>query len=213
MLYGKGEPSTMITIALSKGRQLKDFIHYLDEKQLTEWSEALKSVKRELVVDTTTTRFLLVKGEDVPVYVEEGVADLGIIGSDILFEQDRQINNLMDLPFGYCHFALAAKESKTSYPVVATKYIRYTQHYFNSIMQPVKIIQLKGSVELAATIDMADAIMDIVQTGTTLKENGLSEQVTLDPINARLIANKHAYFAKNDAIQAIMNQLRIDRSE
>lgn len=200
----------MITIALSKGRQLKDFINYLDEKKLTSWSTALKSVSRELVVETENVRFLLVKGEDVPVYVEEGVADLGITGSDVLFEQDRQINNLMDLPFGYCHFAIAAKEPQDTYPVVATKYVQFTQQYFDSIMQPVKIIQLKGSVELAATINMADAIMDIVQTGTTLRENGLSEHVQLDEINARLISNKHAYFAKNDEIQTIMNQLRMN---
>uniref|UniRef100_UPI00352BC704 ATP phosphoribosyltransferase n=1 Tax=Aerococcus urinaeequi TaxID=51665 RepID=UPI00352BC704 len=203
----------MITIALSKGRQLKDFIAYLDEKGLTEWSAALKAVGRELVVEAPSTRFLLVKGEDVPVYVEEGVADLGITGSDVLFEQDREIHNLMDLPFGYCHFALAAKEEKDSYPVVASKYVKFTQNYFDSIMQPVKIIHLKGSVELAATIEMADAIMDIVQTGTTLKENGLKEFVQLDEINARLIANKHAYFAKNDEIQRIMNALRIESRE
>lgn len=203
----------MITIALSKGRQLKDFIQYLDKQELSEWSQALKSVGRELVVNAPPLRFLLVKGEDVPVYVEEGVADLGITGSDVLYEQERHIHNLMDLPFGYCHFALAAKENKESYPIVASKYVNYTQHYFDSIMQPVKIIQLKGSVELAATIDMADAIMDIVQTGTTLKENGLDEQVQLDPINARLIANKHAYFAKNDTIQTIIDQLKPNEGE
>lgn len=200
----------MITMALSKGRQLKDFIQYLDKKDLTNWSAALKSISRELVIETDSIRFLLVKGEDVPVYVEEGVADLGITGSDVLFEQNRQINNLIDLPFGYCHFAIAAKKNQETYPVVATKYINFTQNYFDSVKQPVKIIQLKGSVELAATIDMADAIMDIVQTGTTLKENGLSEQVQLDEINARLISNKHAYFAKNDEIQTIINQLRMD---
>lgn len=200
----------MITMALSKGRQLKDFIQYLDKKDLTNWSAALKSISRELVIETDSIRFLLVKGEDVPVYVEEGVADLGITGSDVLFEQNRQINNLIDLPFGYCHFAIAAKKNQETYPVVATKYINFTQNYFDSVKQPVKIIQLKGSVELAATIDMADAIMDIVQTGTTLKENGLSEQVKLDEINARLISNKHAYFAKNDEIQTIINQLRMN---
>lgn len=198
----------MITIALSKGRQLKDFIAFLNSKQLNDWSDALKSVSRELVVETDSVRFLLVKGEDVPVYVEEGVADLGITGSDVLYEQKRHINNLMDLPFGYCHFSLAAKEPQSSYPVVATKYVRYTQDYFDSIMQPVKIIYLKGSVELAATIDMADAIMDIVQTGTTLKENGLEEQIQLDNINARLIANKHAFFSKNSEIQAVIDAFK-----
>ena len=154
----------MITIALSKGRQLKDFIQYLDEINLTEWSTALKSVSRELVIQTKDTRFILVKGEDVPVYVEEGIADLGITGSDILIEQNCNINNLMDLPFGYCHFAIASKEKKDVYPVVATKYVNFTRQYFDSIKQPVKIIKLNGSVELAATIDMADAIMDIVQS-------------------------------------------------
>lgn len=198
----------MITIALSKGRQLKDFIDFLKSKDLTHLSDALESVSRELVVNTETIRFLLVKGEDVPVYVEEGVADLGITGSDVLYEQKRHINNLMDLPFGYCHFALAAKQPQENYPVVATKYVRYTQDYFDSIMQPVKIIYLKGSVELAATIDMADAIMDIVQTGTTLKENGLEEQVQLTELNARLIANKHSFFSKNEEIQSIITQFK-----
>jgi len=199
---------TVITIALSKGRQLDDFIAFLKQQNLTTWQSALESVSRELLIESGDTRFLLVKGEDVPVYVEEGVADLGITGSDVLYEQTRQINNLMDLPFGYCHFALAAKSNKDAYPVVATKYVKFTQDYFDSIRQPVKIIPLKGSVELAATIDMADAIMDIVQTGTTLRENGLEEQVRLDSINARLIANKHAFFSKNEEIQTIINKLK-----
>lgn len=199
----------MITIALSKGRQLKDFIQYLDEINLTEWSTALKSVSRELVIQTKDTRFILVKGEDVPVYVEEGIADLGITGSDILIEQNCNINNLMDLPFGYCHFAIASKEKKDVYPVVATKYVNFTRQYFDSIKQPVKIIKLNGSVELAATIDMADAIMDIVQSGKTLHDNGLSEQVRLDDINARLISNKHVFFSKYDEIQTIINQLKV----
>ncbi|SFC21761.1 ATP phosphoribosyltransferase [Alkalibacterium subtropicum] len=198
----------MITIALSKGRQLEDFISFLRQQKLSQWYTSLESISRELLIETEDTRFLLVKGEDVPVYVEEGVADLGITGSDVLYEQSREINNLMDLPFGYCHFALAAKSEKEAYPIVATKYVKYTQDYFDSIRQPVKIIPLKGSVELAATIDMADAIMDIVQTGTTLRENGLEEQVCLDNINARLIANKHAFFSKNAEIQAIINQLK-----
>ena len=199
----------IITNAISKVRQLNDFIQYLDEINLTEWSTALKSVSRELVIQTKDTRFILVKGEDVPVYVEEGIADLGITGSDILIEQNCNINNLMDLPFGYCHFAIASKEKKDVYPVVATKYVNFTRQYFDSIKQPVKIIKLNGSVELAATIDMADAIMDIVQSGKTLHDNGLSEQVRLDDINARLISNKHAYFSKYDEIQTIINQLKV----
>ncbi|MDZ7834326.1 MAG: ATP phosphoribosyltransferase [Alkalibacterium sp.] len=118
---------TVITIALSKGRQLDDFIAFLKQQELSTWQSALESVSRELLIETGDTRFLLVKGEDVPVYVEEGVADLGITGSDVLYEQTRQINNLMDLPFGYCHFALAAKTNKDAYPVVATKYVKFTR--------------------------------------------------------------------------------------
>lgn len=200
----------MITIALAKGRQFTDFIKYIEKKGLTEWADALNSVTRELVVETKDTRFLLVKGEDVPTYVMEGIAELGITGSDILEENPVKVNNLMDLPFGYCHFTIASREEKKRYDTIATKYVNYTKRYFDSIMQPVKIIQLKGSVELAAVIGMADAIVDIVQSGETLRKNGLEERVTLSNINTRLISNRHAYFVKYDEIQNIMNQLRVE---
>lgn len=199
----------MITIALAKGRQLEDFIAYLDEKGLTDWHDALQ-VTRELTAETKDIRFLLVKGEDVPTYVEEGIADLGITGSDILNENPSKVNNLMDLPFGYCHFTIASKVPKKRYDTVATKYVNYTRRYFDSIMQPVKIIPLKGSVELAAVIGMADAIVDIVQSGETLRQNGLKERIMLDDINARLISNKHAYFIKYDDIQDIISKLKVN---
>lgn len=199
----------MITIALSKGRQYTDFIKYIEERGITEWVEALNKVTRELVVEAGDVRFLLVKGDDVPTYVSEGIAELGITGSDILMESEINVNSLMDLPFGFCHFTIASTEAKKKYDVIATKYVNYTRRYFDSIMQPVKIIPLKGSVELAAVIGMADAIVDIVQSGDTLKKNGLKERVTLDKINARLISNKHAYFIKYDEIQGIIERLKV----
>lgn len=200
----------MITIALSKGRLNDDFVDYLGEKGLKRWHEVLSKVDRELVVENEDTRFLLVKGSDVLRYVEEGIADIGITGSDILLEYDANVYDLMDLPFGHCHFAIASMEEKPYYRVIASKYVNYTKRYFDSQMQEVKIIPLSGSVELAATIGMADAIVDIVQSGETLRRNNLEERVVLDPINARLIANKHAYFIKYEEIQQIINELKVD---
>ena len=199
----------MITVALSKGRLTDDFVKYLGKKGMTEWHSVLSGVDRELVVENDNTRFLLVKGADVLRYVEEGVAELGITGSDIIMEYEANVYDLMDLPFGHCHFAIASIEEKPVYRVIASKYVNYTKRYFDSRMQEVKIIPLSGSVELAATIGMADAIVDIVQSGETLRLNNLEERVILDSINARLIVNKHAYFIKYEEIQTIVNELKV----
>lgn len=200
----------MITAAVAKGRLFKDFVSYLNEKGLTEWFELLNGVDRELVIQDDNVRFLLVKGEDVFRYVEEGVAEIGILGSDILMEYTTDVYNLMDLPFGQCHFAIAGKPEKEELNVIATKYVNYTRRYFDKQMEDVKIIELKGSVELAAAIGMADAIVDIVQSGETLHKNGLFEKVILDDINARLIANKHAYFIHYEEIQNILELLKVN---
>ncbi|KZE38600.1 ATP phosphoribosyltransferase [Bhargavaea cecembensis] len=200
----------MITIALSKGRQLKDFLAYLDENGHPRWHGALKAAQRELLVETNGIRFLLVKGDDVPIYVEEGIADLGITGSDILAEYDADVNELLELPFGYCHFAIASKEELPEYGTIATKYVNYSRSVFERSEKPVKIIKLNGSVELAAVIGMADAIVDIVQSGETLRMNGLKERIRLDEISARLIANKHAFFTKSAEIRSFMNELKVN---
>lgn len=199
----------MITIALSKGRLLKSFLDYLEQNGHPRWHGALKAAQRELLVETEGIRFLLVKGDDVPTYVEEGIAELGITGSDILAEYGADVNELLELPFGHCHFALASKEELPDYRTIATKYVNYAKSVFDRSEKPVKIIKLNGSVELAAVIGMADAIVDIVQSGETLRMNGLAERVWLDPINARLIANKHAFFTKSAEIRAFINELRV----
>ncbi len=200
----------MITLALAKGRLFTDFVRYLEEKGMAHWHELLSKVDRELVLENHDVRFLLVKGDDVPRYVEEGIADIGIVGSDVLLEYPSSVFNLMGLPFGKCHFAIASLDGKTDWNVIASKYINYTRRYFDNQMKEVKIIKLSGSVELAATIGMADAIVDIVQSGETLHKNHLYERVILDQISARLIANKHAYFTRYEVIQDIINQLKAE---
>lgn len=198
----------MITLAIAKGRLFSDFVKYLGARGLDHWHELLGQVDRELVLQNSEIRFLLVKGDDVPRYVEEGIAEIGIVGSDVLLENPSNVYNLLDLPFGQCHFAIASLDGKTEFNVIASKYVNYTRRYFDDQMKDVKIIKLSGSVELAATIGMADAIVDIVQSGETLHKNKLYERVILDQINARLIANKHAYFTQYEGIQAIIDQLK-----
>ncbi|AQQ54509.1 ATP phosphoribosyltransferase [Planococcus lenghuensis] len=200
----------MLTIALSKGRLLKSFLDYLNQNGHPGWYDALTNAQRELLVEKGEIRFLLVKGDDVPTYVEEGIADLGITGSDILAEQSSDVNELLKLPFGHCHFAIASKEELPAYRTIATKYVNVTRDYFDQAGQPVKIIKLNGSVELAAVIGMADAIVDIVQSGETLRMNGLEERIQLDEISARLVANKHAFFTKSAEIRAFINELQVN---
>ena len=106
----------MLTVALSKGRLLKDFIKFIDENGNSKWADALNNRERKLQIEVANVRFILVKGNDVSTYVEEGIADIGITGSDILDEKDKlNVNNLVDLPFGYCHFAVASKPEVTEY--------------------------------------------------------------------------------------------------
>ncbi|GGI42332.1 ATP phosphoribosyltransferase [Mammaliicoccus stepanovicii] len=200
----------MLTIALSKGRLLKDFIEFINLNGNEKWATALTERERKLQIEVENIRFILVKGNDVPTYVEEGIADIGITGSDILDEKDNlNVNNLVDLPFGYCHFALASKKNTTEYKKIATTYVKTTKKYFKNKGQDVSIIPLSGSVELAAVVNMVDAIVDIVQTGTTLKSNGLVEKESIGDINAKLITNKHAFFSKSERIEKFIEEIGV----
>ncbi|GEP85292.1 ATP phosphoribosyltransferase catalytic subunit [Staphylococcus piscifermentans] len=200
----------MLTVALSKGRLLKDFIRFLEQNGNATWADALNQRERKLQITVGSIKFILVKGSDVPTYVEEGIADIGITGSDILKEcPEHNINNYLDLPFGQCHFSVAAKSQTTEIQRVATTFVKTTRDYFNQKGTDVTIIRLSGSVELAAVVDMVDAIVDIVQTGTTLKSNGLEERERIGEINARLITNKHAFFSKSQAIENFIQQLGV----
>nr|WP_263312787.1 ATP phosphoribosyltransferase [Mammaliicoccus sp. Marseille-Q6498] len=200
----------MLTVALSKGRLLKDFIQFIDSNGNEKWAKALNNRERKLQIQIEDVRFILVKGNDVPTYVEEGIADIGITGSDILDEKDKlNVNNLVDLPFGFCHFSVASKPEVTEYNRIATTYVKTTKKYFKNKGQDVSIIPLSGSVELAAVVNMVDAIVDIVQTGTTLKSNGLVEKETVGEVNAKLITNKHAFFSKSESIETFIEEIGV----
>ena len=199
----------MLTVALAKGRLLKSFIAYLNEVNEQELVRALEQRERQLLISVGEIQFVLVKGSDVPIYVEQGVADVGIVGSDILEEGNYTINNLLDLPFGACHFALAAKPDTTTFTKVATSYTKTARKYFESQGLDVELVKLSGSIELACLVDMVDGIVDIVQTGTTLKSNGLVEKDTIKNINAKLITNKQSYFKKSAEIDDFIQTLEV----
>ncbi|HDA8010704.1 TPA: ATP phosphoribosyltransferase [Staphylococcus aureus] len=199
----------MLRIAIAKGRLMDSLINYLDEIEYTKLSETLKNRERQLLLSVDNIECILVKGSDVPIYVEQGMADIGIVGSDILDERQYNVNNLLNMPFGACHFAVAAKPETTNYRKIATSYVHTAETYFKSKGIDVELIKLNGSVELACVVDMVDGIVDIVQTGTTLKANGLVEKQHISDINARLITNKAAYFKKLQLIEQFIRSLEV----
>lgn len=199
----------MLRIAIAKGRLMDSLINYLDEIEYTTLSETLKNRERQLLLSVDNIECILVKGSDVPIYVEQGMADIGIVGSDILDERQYNVNNLLNMPFGACHFAVAAKPETTNYHKIATSYVHTAETYFKSKGIDVELIKLNGSVELACVVDMVDGIVDIVQTGTTLKANGLVEKQHISDINARLITNKAAYFKKSQLIEQFIRSLEV----
>ncbi|MFY9265293.1 MAG: ATP phosphoribosyltransferase [Solirubrobacterales bacterium] len=162
---------------------------------------------------------ITMRPSDVPTYVERGVADIGIAGKDVLMEQsDRDLYELVDLGFGACSMVVAIPEAQTAKSDessrrrgtlrIATKYPRITERYFASTGRQVELVEVKGSVELAAIAGMADAIVDLTATGATLRENGLVVSEEIARCTARLIANPGSYRLKSDAIDAVVADLR-----
>lgn len=196
-----------LTIALAKGR--------LGEKGLelfknTDMEIVREEDSRKLVLKDASGRitFIFVKPSDVVTYVEKGVADLGIVGKDVILEENKNIYEVMDLHFGNCRFAIAGLEDqcvvkKNEVLKIASKYPRYVESVFKDRDQRIEIIKLGGSVELAPLMGLSDVIVDLVETGTTLKDNGLVILEELDLISARLIVNKVSYRFKYEAIQEI----------
>ncbi|WP_300711279.1 ATP phosphoribosyltransferase [uncultured Brachyspira sp.] len=202
----------MINIALPKGR-LVNKVYNLFEKIGYENKEILED-NRKLVFenDKKNVRYLIVKPSDVGIYVEKNVADIGIVGKDILLENNHDIYELLDLKFGKCKVCMASvkgyKEDIERRLRVATKYVNISKSYFNSINRDVEIIKLNGSIELAPILNLSDVIIDIVETGSTLKENNLTIiKEIIDYISARLIVNKVSYKFKNDLIKKIVNNI------
>ena len=188
----------MITIALPKGALLADSISIFKKAGL-DFSDALLENNRSLTIESKCKRAkaLLVRNGDVPVYVSYGQADLGIVGYDVLQESELQVAKLLDLEFGGCYMSLAVKNTSnyskpTDLPAnckVASKFTKTARAYFEALNIPVEIVHLTGSVELGPITGMAEAIVDLVATGKTLRENGLSKIDDLFYSTARLIAN------------------------
>lgn len=199
----------MITVALTKGRLMKATLEYLREKQLEHYVEALTDSNRSLYIIVNNVKFLFAKGPDVPVYVERGVADLGIVGQDILMENPANVLNVSKLPFGHCYLAVAGPPEVKRIKRVATSFTNIAFNYFTDKRQDVELTHLNGSVELAPILELSDAIVDIVQTGTTLKENGLIEYEKITDIQAQLIANKKTFYLKEEEIYSFIQEIGV----
>ena len=175
---------------------------------------ALEDPGRRLIFENPKkgVRYFWVKPSDVAIYVERGAADLGIVGKDILLEYEPDVYELLDLKTGVCRMAVAAKNGYTddlSRPLrVATKFVNIAKNYYDGKNRDINIIKLSGSIELAPLLGLSDVIVDIVETGTTLRENNLSVIEEILPLSARLIANKARYKFKQAEVTAVVDKLR-----
>ncbi|MCI8608512.1 MAG: ATP phosphoribosyltransferase [Firmicutes bacterium] len=202
----------MINVALPKGR--------LGEKVYDMFEAAgypcpsIKEDSRKLIFENAEIgiRYFWVKPSDVAIYVERGAADIGVAGKDILLEYSPDIYELLDLNMGKCRMAVAGKKDfrdNTNRPLrVATKFSNIALDYYNRKGRDIDIIKLQGSIELAPILGLSDVIVDIVETGTTLKENNLEVMETIVPISARLISNKVSFKFKNYEIESIVKNMQ-----
>ena len=201
----------MISVALPKGR-LGNKVFDIFAKVGYDCDE-MHSDSRQLVFTSEENgiSYFLVKPSDVSIYVEHGAADIGIVGKDILLEYEPDVYELLDLDIGKCRMCVAGMNDFQDNPDVAlrvaTKFVNIAKTYYKSINRDIEIIKLNGSIELAPLLDLSDVIVDIVETGTTLKENNLSVLTEILPISARLIANKASYKFKTEEIEAIKDAI------
>ena len=201
----------MLNIALPKGR--------LGEKVYAMFKAAgfecpsIEETNRKLIFENPEkgVRYFWVKPSDVAIYVERGAADIGVAGKDILLEYRPEVYELLDLNMGKCRMAVAAKSDFRDDPrrtlKVATKFTNIALNHYTSLGRDIDIIHLNGSIEIAPFLGLSDVIVDIVETGTTLKENKLEVIDTIVPISARLIANKASFKFKNAIIEQVLKQM------
>ena len=205
---------TNLTIALSKGRLAKDALGLMEKCGMDISYVDLKSRKLIFESEDRSVSFFLVKPTDVPTYVERGVADIGIVGKDTLMEQDANAYEMLDLGFGKCKLALAgyegALDNKNGDFVlrVATKYPNIIREIYEIRGRHVDIIKLNGSVELGPLVGLSDVIFDIVESGSTLRENGLSVLEEICDISARLIVNKVSLKVKREVIVPLVDAMK-----
>ncbi len=187
-----------LTMALAKGRMLPPTLELLERAGIGLGQLREKTRKLVFSLDDVGMRFIMAKPADIPTYVEYGVADMGIVGKDVLLEQEREIYELLDLKIGHCRLVVAKKTGSGLFTggYVATKFPRSTERYFQQTGRQVEVIKLHGSVELAPLLGLADVIVDLVSTGRTLKENNLEEAETVAHITSRLVANPGSYQMK-----------------
>ena len=197
-----------INIALPKGRLGERVYAVLCEAGYGSADGDVNS--RKLVFDYGGVRYFWVKPSDVPIYVERGVADVGVAGKDILLEFSPDVYELCDLRLGKCRMAVAAKRDFRDDPSrplrVATKFPTIAKNYYRSLGRDIDVIKLNGSIEIAPLLGLSDVIVDIVETGKTLVENGLVPFETVTDISARLIANKVSFKFKNEEIEEIASR-------
>ena len=206
-----------LNIALPKGR-LGEKVYDIFEKA-GYGCPSIHENNRKLIFENEETgvRYFWVKPSDVAIYVERGAADIGVAGKDILLEYNPDVYELCDLQMGKCRMAVAAKDDFFDNPErtlrVATKFPNITKKYYSGLSREIDIIKLNGSIEIAPILGLSDVIVDIVETGTTLKENNLRPYETVVPISARLISNKVSYKFKNDVITKLANAIEAYVSE
>ena len=201
----------MLNIALPKGR-LGEKVYEMFEKAGFE-CPSIHENNRKLIFENPekNVRYFWVKPSDVAIYVERGAADIGVAGKDILLEYNPDVYELLDLNIGKCRMAVAAPddfyddEEKTLR--VATKFTNIAADYYSKMGREIDIIKLNGSIEIAPILKLSDVIVDIVETGTTLKENNLSVRSTVVPISARLISNKSSFKFKGKEIENIVKSV------
>jgi len=201
-----------LRIALTKGRLEKTTVELLERIGYN--CDEVKNKGRRLILPVGDNAFevVLAKAADVITYVEHGVCDLGVVGKDTILEHGTSFYELLDLGFGKCRFALAAKSGQDFYSgyntkTIATKYPNVTRTFFDDKNMDVRIIKIEGSVELAPLVGLADGIVDIVETGSTLKANGLEVIEWVTDISARLIANTASLKLRKNEIEALQKKL------
>ena len=205
-----------LTVALTKGRLANKTMEMFEKAGITcEERKDKDSRKLIFVNEDLKMKFFLAKGPDVPTYVEYGAADIGIVGKDTLLEEGRKLYEVMDLGFGKCKMCVCGPESarevleNNQLIRVATKYPNIAKDYFfNRKHQTVDLIKLNGSIELAPIVGLAEVIVDIVETGSTLKENGLKVLEEVCPLSARMVVNQVSMKMENERIRKLIEDLR-----
>ena len=201
----------MILIGLPKGRIYKEISQLLKDSGIT-----LKEDKRKLIFGSSekNIQFSILRGWDIPKFVSYGAVDIGVVGKDVLLEtEEENFFEVLDLNIGKCRLSLAAKEKKFSElagSVIASKFPKETNNFLSENFIDAEVVKLKGSIEIAPILGISDYIVDLVNTGSTLNENGLKELKVLKEISTRLIVNKSKYRTKNKEIKKFIQRIQSD---